>query len=178
MLQSQLFTKTKREAPKDEEAINAKLLARAGFIDKLMAGAYSFFPFGLRALNKIENIIREEMNEAGAQEILMPALHPLENYIQTGRDKIDVLFHIISRTGKKMVLSQSHEEVVVPLVKKYINSYKDLPLAVYQIQTKFRNELRPKSGIFRGIEFLMKDLYSFHADENDFEKYYERMKKA
>ena len=135
-------------------------------------------PLGLRTLNKIENIIREEMNKAGGQEILMPALHPLENYIQTGRDKIDVLFHITSRTGKKMVLSQSHEEVVVPLVKKYINSYKDLPLAVYQIQTKFRNELRPKSGIFRGIEFLMKDLYSFHADENDFEKYYERMKKA
>src|SRR3989338_5416799 len=123
MRQSQLFTKTLREPPKDEEAANARLLVQAGFIDKLMAGVYSFLPLGLRTLKKIENIIREEMNKVGGQEILMPALHPLENYIQTGRDKIDVLFHIISRTGKKMVLSQSHEEVVVPLVKKYINSY-------------------------------------------------------
>jgi len=118
------------------------------------------------------------MQKAGGQELFLPALHPIENYVTTKRDTIDVLFHIESSTGKKMVLGQSHEEVVVPLVKKHIFSYKDLPLAVFQIQTKFRNELRAKSGIFRGIEFVMKDLYSFHRDEKDFEKYYEKMKKT
>ena len=178
MRQSQLFTKTLREPPKDEEAANARLLVQAGFIDKLMAGVYSFLPLGLRVLKKIEHIILDEMNKAGGEELVMPALHPLENYLKTKRDKIDVLFHLGSVTGKQLVLGQSHEEVIVPLVKKHVSSYKDLPLAVYQIQTKFRNELRAKSGIFRGVEFLMKDLYSFHRDEKDFEKYYEKMKKV
>lgn len=178
MLQSQLFTKTLREAPRDELAKNAQFLIRGGFIDKLMAGVYSFLPLGLRVINKIENIIREEMNAIGGEEILMPALHPLENYQITKRDGIDVLFHTDIVTGQKAVLGQSHEEIVVPLLQKFIDSYKDLPRAVYQIQTKFRNELRPKSGIFRGREFIMKDLYSFHADEKDFEQYYEKAGEA
>ena len=178
MLQSQLFTKTLREAPKDELAKNAQFLIRGGFIDKLMAGVYSFLPLGLRVIKKIENIIREEMNAIGGEEILMPAIHPLENYQITKRDAIDVLFHTNIVTGQKAVLGQSHEEVVVPLLQKFIDSYKDLPRAVYQIQIKFRNELRPKSGIFRGREFIMKDLYSFHADEKDFEQYYEEAGEA
>ncbi len=175
MRQSQLFTKTLREAPKDEVASNAILLIRAGYIDKLMAGVYSFLPLGLRVLKKIEGIIREEMNAMGGQEILMPALHPLENYTKTGREKIDVLFHTEAVTGNKLVLGQSHEEVVVPLVQKFIRSYRDLPRAVYQIQMKFRNELRAKSGILRGREFLMKDMYSFHLAEDDFETYYQKV---
>lgn len=167
-----------REAPKDEAAANAKLLVRAGFVDKLMAGVYSFLPLGLRVLKNIEAIVREEMDAIGGKELLMPALHPLENYVKTGREKIDVLFHTESSTGNKMVLGQSHEEVVAPLVKKFVSSWRDLPFAVYQIQTKFRNELRAKSGIFRGREFLMKDLYSFHLTEDDFARYYEEVKKA
>ncbi|MDA1334664.1 MAG: His/Gly/Thr/Pro-type tRNA ligase C-terminal domain-containing protein [bacterium] len=178
MLQSSLFTKTLREAPKDEQARNAQFLVRGGYVDKLMAGVYSFLPLGLRVLSNIERIIREEMNAIGGQEVRMPALHPIENYKTTGREDIDVLFHLETNTGQNMVLGQSHEEVVVPLVKKYVESYRDLPVSVYQIQTKFRNELRPKSGIFRGREFLMKDLYSFHADEKDFEVYYEKAKEA
>lgn len=174
MKYSRLFVKTLREDPKDEVSANARLLVRAGFVDKLMAGVYSYLPLGFRVLKKIEAVIREEMNALGGNEILMPALHPLENYVKTGRDKIDVLFHTESVTGNKFVLGQSHEEVVVPLVKKFIQSYKDLPLAVYQIQTKFRNELRAKSGIFRGREFMMKDMYSFHLAEDDFNKFYER----
>ncbi|MFY9463322.1 MAG: aminoacyl--tRNA ligase-related protein, partial [Candidatus Sungiibacteriota bacterium] len=161
MRQSQLFGKTVREAPKDEVAKNAIFLERGGFVQKTFAGVYEFLPLGLRVLKKIENVIREEMDAIGAQELLLPALHPLENYIQTGRAEIDVLFHTELSGGKKLVLGQSHEEIVTPLVKKFVNSYRDLPIAVYQIQTKFRNELRAKSGILRGREFIMKDCYSF-----------------
>ncbi len=175
MKQSELFVKTLKEAPHEEVAANAKLLIRAGYIDKLMAGVYSFLPLGLRTLTRIENIVRGQMNAAGGQEVLMPALHPLENYVATGRENIDVLFRTESAAGNTFVLGQSHEEVVVPLVQKFVRSYRDLPRAVYQIQTKFRNELRAKSGIFRGREFLMKDMYSFHADEREFESFYEKM---
>ena len=178
MLQSQLFTKTKKDAPKDELSKNSRFLIRAGYIDKLQAGVYSYLPLGFRVLKKIENIIREEMNNAGAQEILMPALHPIENYKKTGRENIDVLFHTQTKNKKDIVLGQSHEEIITPLLQNFVNSYKDLPLYIYQIQTKFRNELRAKSGILRGREFLMKDLYSFHADEKDFFTYYEKMKQV
>ncbi|MBI2121960.1 MAG: prolyl-tRNA synthetase [Candidatus Sungbacteria bacterium] len=179
MRQSILFGKTLRKGPKDEISKNANLLVRGGFVAKEIAGIYSFLPLGLRVLDKIARIIRGEMNDVlGAQEILMPALHPIENYQKTGREKIDVLFHTELASGGKLVLGQSHEEIVVPLAKHFISSYRDLPLGLYQIQTKFRNELRAKSGMLRGREFMMKDLYSFHADENDFEKYYERAKIA
>ena len=178
MRRSQLFTKTFRELPKDEESINAQLLIRAGYVQKLMAGVYTFLPLGLLTLRNIENVVRDEMNRIGGQEVLMPALHPIEHYEKTGRAAIEDLFHTQLSTGSRFVLGQSHEEVVVPMVQKFIQSYRDLPLAVYQIQTKFRNELRAKSGLFRGREFIMKDLYSFHASEEDFEAYYKTVRHA
>jgi len=179
MLQSQLFTKTKKEFPKDEEGKNAKLLIRAGFIEKLMPGVYSFLPLGLKVLQNIENIIREEMNNVGGQEILMPVLQPKENWQQTGRwQTFNALYKLKSREGKELALGPTHEEVVVPLAKKFINSYKDLPIYLYQIQTKFRDEPRPRSGLLRGKEFLMKDFYSFHESTKDLENFYEKMKKV
>jgi prolyl-tRNA synthetase len=179
MLQSQLFYKTTKEISEEEKSINAKLLVRAGFVDKLMAGVYTYLPLGLRVLNKIKKIIREEMSAIGGQEILMPALTPKENWITTGRwDSIDVLFKLEGSGGKEYALGSTHEEIVTPLVKKIVNSYRDLPLAVYQIQDKFRDEPRAKSGLLRGREFSMKDLYSFHADEADLDSYYEKAKEA
>ena len=176
MRQSELFTKTKREAPKDEEAINAQLLIRAGFIDKTMAGVYTYLPLGLRTLKKIENIIREEMNKAGGQEILMPALQPKENWIKTGRwDSMDDLYKVKDTSGREFAIGPTHEEVIFPLLKNTIFSYKDLPVYIYQIQNKFRMELRAKSGLLRGREFLMKDFYSFHTDEKDRDEYYDSM---
>jgi len=179
MKQSQLFTKTTKEAPKDEVSLNAQLLIRAGFIDKLMAGVYTYLPLGLRVLNKIQNIVREEMNAIGGQEILMPALTPKDLWDITERwDKIDVLFKLKGAGDKDLALGSTHEEVVTPLVKKFVKSYKDLPVAVYQIQDKFRNEPRAKSGLLRGREFSMKDLYSFHRTVEDLDNFYEKSKHA
>jgi len=180
MKQSQLFTKTKREAPKDEEAINAQLLIRAGFVDKLMAGVYTFLPLGLRTLKKIENIIREEMIAIDGQEILMPALQPKNNWEQTGRwDTLDSLIKFTTfYTKNEYALGPTHEEIISPLAKKFILSYKDLPAHLFQIQNKFRDEKRAKSGLLRGREFLMKDLYSFHKDEKDLNEYYEKATEA
>ncbi|MDP2685464.1 MAG: aminoacyl--tRNA ligase-related protein [bacterium] len=178
MRQSKLFTKTTKETPKDEVSTNAQLLIRAGFIDKVMAGVYTYLPLGLRVLNKIENIIREEMNLAGGQEILMPSLTSKESWEKTKRwDNYDTLFRFTSHFSKNdYVLGPTHEEVVTPLAGKYSLSYKNLPFSLFQIQTKFRDEKRAKSGILRGREFRMKDLYSFHTDEKDVEEYYEKMK--
>ena len=177
MKQSQLFTKTRKEAPADEVAKNAKLLIRAGFVDKLQAGVYTYLPLGLRVLKKIETIIREEMNNAGGQEILMPSLHPKENWQATGRwETMDDLYKVSDASGRENALGPTHEEIVVPLVKQFVSSYRDLPFAVYQFQNKFRMELRAKSGILRGREFLMKDMYSFHKNEADLGMYYEKMK--
>lgn len=179
MRQSELFVRTLREAPKDEEAFNAQLLARAGFVEKLMAGVYSYLPLGLRVLRNIERIVREEMDRVGGQEILMPTLHPKAIWQQTGGwDKIDVLFKIKSRTEKEYALGQSEEEVVTPLVMKRVNTYRDLPIAAYQIHWKYRDELRAKSGLLRGREFLMKDMYSFHESQEDFERLYGIVKQA
>jgi len=179
MLQSKLFTKTVKDAPKDEVAKNASLLIRAGFIDKTMAGVYTYLPLGLRVLKNIEKIIRDEVNKAGGVEILMPSMQPKENWEKTGRwETMDDLYKISDSSGRESALGATHEEVVVPLVKKFVSSYKDLPLYVYQIQNKFRMELRAKSGILRGREFMMKDLYSFHKDEEDLKKYYEVMKQV
>ena len=179
MRQSQLFTKTERNAPKDEATVNAQLLARAGFVSKLMAGVYSYLPLGLRVLSNIENIVREEMDAVGGQEVSMPMIHPKSIWATTGGwEKIDVLFKIKSRTEKDYALGQSEEEVVTPLVMRYVNTYKDLPKAVYQINWKFRDELRSKSGLLRGVEFLMKDMYSFHETQEDFERFYAEMKQA
>lgn len=178
MLQSQLFTRTKKEAPKDEKSVNAQLLARGGFVDKLMAGVYSYLPLGFRVFKKIENIIREEMNKIGGREVLLPSLHPKENWQKTNRWQYPEMFKLKSRSGKNFSLGWTHEEIITPLVKKFVLSYKDLPIFIYQIQDKFRDELRAKSGLLRGVEFVMKDLYSFHQDERDLDKYYEKVKKA
>lgn len=179
MHQSKLFGKTLREDPKDEISTNAKMLVRAGFVDKLMAGAFSYLPLGFRVLKNIEQIIREEMDVLGGHEILMPMLHPKSIWMQTGGwDNIDVLFRIKSRTEKEYALGQSEEEVVTPLVMSRVNTYQDLPIAVYQIHWKFRDELRAKSGVLRGVEFYMKDMYSFHVDQEDFDRFYEVVKKS
>jgi prolyl-tRNA synthetase len=180
MKQSELFTKTLRDAPKDEDAVNAQLLIRAGFVDKLMAGAYTMLPLGLIVRNNIERIVREEMVKLGANEVAMPALQPKANWEKTGRwESLDNLFKFTSHYSKiDYALGPTHEEVVSPLLKKFILSYKDLPRHVFQFQNKFRDEARSKSGLLRGREFLMKDLYSFHMNEKDLDKYYELAKKA
>ncbi len=187
---SQLFTKTLREAPADEEAINAKLLIRGGFVYKNSAGIYSFLPLGWRVLTKVANIIREEMNAIGGQELFMPALVEKKYMEPTGRWDLDVGFYVNSSrskasgssrslaSGEDFVLGWSHEEVLTAIASKFISSYKDLPFSAYQIQTKFRHEARAKSGLLRGREFMMKDLYSFHANEQDLNKHYEEAAKA
>ena len=180
MRYSQLFGKTKLTAPHDAESVNARLLTQAGFIDKLAAGIYNFLPLGLRVLQKVNAIIREEMNAVGGQEILMPALHPVEIWEKTGRNRTmdGVLYRTKGAGGKDFVFGPSHEETVTPLAAKFVQSHKDLPFAVYQIQTKFRDEPRAKSGVLRGREFGMKDMYSFHKDEADLDSYYEKVKPA
>lgn len=179
MRYSHLFSKTLRQAPKDADTINHKLLTQAGFVDQLMAGVYSYLPLGLRVLRKIEQIVREEMDAIGGQEVLMGTLHPKEIWEKTGAwDSVDVLFKIQSRTEREYALGQSAEEVVTPLVMQYVTSYKDLPKAVYQSHWKYRDELRAKSGILRGREFLMKDMYSFHENQEDFDAFYKTVKEA
>ena len=175
MRQSHIFQKTVKEINKEEVSLNAQLLLKAGFVNQLMAGAYSFMPMGLRVLGKIENIIREEMDKMGASEVLMPALQPREIWDRTERwDKVDVLYKLKGAGDRDLALGPTHEEVVTPLAAGLVNSYKDLPLAAYQIQTKFRNEARAKSGLLRGREFRMKDMYSFHTDQADLERFYEK----
>ncbi len=179
MRQSQLVSKTNKTAPHDADSVNARLLVQGGFVNQLAAGIYTYLPLGLRVLQKIKQIIREEMNAVGGQEVLMPALIPKEPWDITGRwDTVDVLFKLEGAGGKEFALGPTHEEVVTPLVQTYVKSYKDLPVAVYQIQDKFRNEPRAKSGLLRGREFAMKDLYSFHISEADLEAYYGRVMDA
>ncbi len=176
MRQTQLFTKTKKEAPADEVAKNAQLLIRAGYIYKNMAGAYSFLPLGLRVVDKINNIIREEMNAIGGQEMYMPSLQDPELWKKTDRwndEKVDVWFKSQLQAGGDIGFGWTHEEVVTDIMRQYVSSYKDLPFSVYQIQTKFRNEVRAKSGIMRTREFWMKDLYSFSASQEQHDDIYE-----
>jgi len=176
---SQLHLRTLKEAPKDETSINASLLVRAGYVEKLTSGVYNFLPLGLKVIKNIENLIRKEMNQIGGQEILMAALQPKQNWEQTNRwQSFNALFKVQSQTEQWYALGPTHEEVVTPLAKKLVFSYKDLPLALYQIQTKFRDEPRSKSGLLRTREFLMKDLYSFHRDKKDLDNYYEKVKKS
>lgn len=179
MKQSHLFTKTRKDAPKDEAAKNAQLLIRAGFVHKEMAGSYSYLPLGLRVLENIEALVRYEMQKIGGQEMRMATLHPAEPWKTTGGwENIDVLFKIQSRTEKEYALGQSEEEIVTPIVSEYLPSYRDFPKAVFQIGQKYRDELRAKSGIMRGREFGMKDMYSFHTSQEDFERFYEEVKAA
>jgi prolyl-tRNA synthetase len=181
MRQSHLFTKTRKEAPKDEVSKNAELLIRAGYVHKEMAGVYSYLPLGLRVLNKINGIIREEMNAIGGQELLLTALQSPEVWEKTDRwsdELVDNWFKTELKNGSKLGLGFTHEEPITNLMRQHISSYKDLPVYAYQIQTKFRNETRAKSGIMRGREFLMKDLYSFSASEEDLDVFYEKAKVA
>jgi prolyl-tRNA synthetase len=181
MKQSHLFTKTRREAPKDEVAKNAQLLIRAGYINKEMAGVYSFLPLGLRVMNKIVQIIREEMNAIGGQEVHLTALQDKKVWETTNRwddAVVDNWFKTKLKNGSEVGLGFTHEEPLTNLMKDHIRSFRDLPKAVYQFQTKFRNEERAKSGIMRAREFLMKDLYSFNVDEKAHQDFYEQAKKA
>lgn len=181
MKQSKLFTKTSKTLPKDEVSVNSQLLLKSGFIDKEMAGAYSYLPLGLRVLNKIINIIREEMNAIDGQELSLTALQNQATWEATDRwddQKMDVWFKTELKNGTKLGLAPTHEEPLTKLMKKFINSYKDLPAYAYQFQTKFRNETRAKSGILRTREFIMKDLYSFCRNQQELDEYYERAKAA
>jgi len=176
---SQLFTKTQKTYPKDEQSVSAQLLIRAGYIDKVVAGIYTLLPLGHKVASKIIAVIRNEMESLGGQEVYMPGLVPKENWEKTGRwSDLDVLFKLKGRDEKEYGLGASHEEIISPLAKKFILSYKDLPFSVFQIQNKFRNELRAKSGVLRTREFLMKDLYSFHADEADLDNFYDKATRA
>ncbi len=177
---SQLFSRTERQAPKDETSANAQFLERGGFVYKNNAGIYTFLPLGWKVIQKIAQIIREEMNAIGGQEILMPALVDKRYMEATGRWDVDVAFEVRGKKEKeaRFTLGWTHEEVITEIASKYISSYKDLPFFAYQIQTKFRDEPRAKSGLLRGREFMMKDLYSFHASETDFHEFYKEAIKA
>ncbi|MFZ1075256.1 MAG: aminoacyl--tRNA ligase-related protein [Minisyncoccia bacterium] len=176
MRQSKLFTKTRREAPADEVAKNAQLLIRAGYINKEMAGVYAYLPLGLRVVENIKRIVREEMNAIGGQEIIMTALQRKELWEITDRwddEKVDVWFKSMLKSGAEVGFGWSHEEPITDMMKQFISSYRDLPAFVYQFQTKLRNELRAKSGIMRGREFVMKDMYSYTLDEASHKVFYD-----
>lgn len=179
MRYSKLFPKTIKDAPADEVAVNAKLLLRGGFIDKLMAGSYSLLPLGKRVEEKIEQLIREEMNETGAEEVLMPLLHPKSIWNETGRwDSAREVMYQFEKDEKEFALSFTHEEIFLDVLRKHVSTYRDFPVLLYHFSTKFRAELRAKSGILRGREFLMKDLYSAHTSQKDLDLYYGKIKDA
>ncbi len=172
---SKNFTRTIKQAPADEVARNAQLLIRAGYVHKTMAGVYSFLPLGLRVVENIKQIVREEMNKIDSQELVMSTLQSKELWQETGRwsdELVDVWFKSHLQDGTEVGFGWTHEEPIVDLLRNYLKSYKDLPISVYQFQNKLRNELRAKSGIMRGREFVMKDMYSVHASKEDLDKYY------
>lgn len=173
MRYSQSFPKTQKQAPSGAESVNHKLLVRAGFIDQLMSGSWTLLPMGFRVVSKINDIIREELNKTGAQELLMPLLHPKEIWNETGRwEAAKEIMYQLKKDNKDFGLSFTHEEIVVDLIRKHQVSPKEMPIKVYHFSTKFRHELRAKSGILRGREFLMKDLYSVHLSQEDMLSYY------
>lgn len=177
MRASNLFTKTSKTAPADEVAKNAQLLIRAGYVYKEMAGAYAYLPLGLRVIEKIKEIVRQEMNAIHSNELLMTSLQRKEIWEKTGRwdDKVvDIWFKTQLADKTEVGLGWSHEEPIVEMLHQYIHSYKDLPVSLYQFQTKMRNEKRAKSGVMRGREFIMKDMYSFHATKEDLDHYYDQ----
>lgn len=182
MKYSEFFPKARKQEFKEDLSTNAVLLSKAGFIDQLMAGSYTLLPLGFRVVEKIKNIIREELNKEGAQELLMPLLHPREIWDQTGRwadPKVqEIMYQFKDIHDKEFGLSFTHEEIVMNLLGKFVKSYKDLPVMLYQFSTKFRNEPRAKSGILRTREFLMKDLYSAHISEENMLDFYEKVKDA
>lgn len=175
---SRLFTKTEKKSPQDETSVNAQLLERGGFIYKNSSGVYTYLPLGWRVLQKINQIIREEMDILGAPELLMPALVSKRYWEASERWAVEVMYKIKDDSDHEFGLGWTHEEVITEIAKRYLSSYKDLPFSAYQIQSKFRNEARAKSGVLRGREFLMKDLYSFHRDEEDLNLFYQKVIEA
>jgi len=178
MKMTQLFTKTSKTVPADEVAKNAQLLIQAGYVYKVMAGVYAYTPLGLRVLENIKQIVREEMNAVDGQELIMTNLQPKETWETTTRwsdDVVDVWFKTKLKDDTEIGLAWSHEEAIMEMMQKFIESYRDLPVSVYQFQTKLRNELRAKSGIMRGREFVMKDMYSLHASAEDLDAYYNKV---
>jgi len=180
MLWSKSFIPTLKEVPQEAESVSHQLMLRAGLIRMLLAGVYSYLPLGLKVLNNIQKIIRQEMDSCKAQELLLPALQPQELWINSGRDKEigQVMIRFIDRKGRKLCLGPTHEEVITDLIKNHISSYRQLPLVLYQIQTKFRDEIRPRFGVVRACEFIMKDAYSFDKDQAGLDKNYHAMYKA
>ena len=177
MRQSQLFTKTRKSAPKDEVTKNAQLLIRAGYIHKEMAGVYDYLPLGFRVIENIRKIIREEMNAIGGQEVSLSALQDPEIWKATDRwddSKVDVWFKTKLKNDSELGLGCTHEEPMARMMQEHVSSYRDLPRYAYQFQTKFRNELRAKSGIMRGREFLMKDMYSFSRNQEELDAFYDK----
>lgn len=177
MKMSQLFTKTTKNVPADEVSKNAKLLIQAGYVYKEMAGAYAYLPLGLRVVENIKQVVREEMNAFGSNELIMTSLQHKDVWLPTGRwdDKVvDVWFKSHLQDGTEVGFAWSHEEPIVQMLRQYVHSYKDLPISLYQFQTKMRNELRAKSGIMRGREFVMKDMYSFHRSAEELQAYYDK----
>ena len=178
---SHTFTRTRKQAPADEVAHNAQLLIRAGYVHKTMAGVYSYTPLGLAVLENIKQIVREEMNRISSQELLMSTLQRQELWQETGRwsdELVDVWFKSHLQDGTEVGFGWTHEEPIIELLRSYLTSYKDLPISVYQFQNKLRNELRAKSGIMRGREFIMKDMYSIHASKEDLDAYYQAVIEA
>ena len=177
MFWSKAFIPTLKEAPQEAESNSHKLMLRAGLVRMLMAGVYSYLPLGLKVLNNIEGIIRQEMAACDAAEVLLPALQPQELWAKSGRDKVigEVMIRFTDRRGRNVSLGPTHEEVITDLVRSQVSSYRQLPLVLYQIQTKFRDELRPRFGLLRSCEFIMKDAYSFDKDEAGLEKNYQAM---
>jgi prolyl-tRNA synthetase len=180
MHQSKLFGKARKETPTDADSVGHQFMARGGYVDRLASGIYSMLPLGWRVHHNIEDIIRDEMNKIDGQEVTLPSLQPSSLWKESGRlDTMDPpLFRVTDRHERELVLGPTHEEVMTDLARNYISSYKDLPVALFQIQTKFRNEMRATGGLLRVREFTMKDLYSFHKTEDDLTEYYKRVEKA
>ena len=177
---SRLFARTQREVPSEADTASHQLLLRAGMLRQLTAGVYCYLPLAWRVLRKIEDIIRDEMNKAGGQELSLPVLQPIELWRKTGRDASfgKSLFTLCDRKERQLALGPTHEEVITQLASQHVQSYRDLPLLLYQIQTKFRDEPRPRGGLIRAREFAMKDLYSFDADEEGLGQSYQKMLEA
>lgn len=180
MFWTETFIPTLKETPQEAESVSHRLMLRAGLIRMLLAGVYSYLPLGLKVLNNIKNIVRQEMDACKAAELLLPALQPLELWVKSGRDKDigDVMVRFTDRRGRHMCLGPTHEEIITELVRSHVSSYKQLPVVLYQIQTKFRDEIRPRFGVVRACEFIMKDAYSFDKDEAGLDKNYQAMYEA
>jgi len=180
MKQSLLFVPTLREVPKDAEAISHKILLKGGYIKQIAAGIYTYLPLGYRVIKKIENIVREELDKIGCSELLMPALSPKDLWVESGRWDAygKEMMRIKDRHDREFCLGPTHEEVITSIVRNHVTSYKQLPLALYQIQTKYRDEYRPRFGLMRGREFIMKDLYTFHTSEEDLDVWYQKVREA